>query len=84
MKPDEVIYVKKLQELLYQSIRELDYVQSVENCNSGLCATSLGKDLVEKGLKLLAIKDLSKETLYSDKEPRYMSERFDSYDRDDA
>ena len=57
-------YVMRLQEMLYQCIRELDYVQSVENCNTGLCATALGKELVEKGLVLLYLSDLSKEKLF--------------------
>lgn len=50
-------------ELLYQCVRELSYVKSVENCNSGLCATSLGADLVKRGMELLGVTDLSRETL---------------------
>ena len=51
------------EKLLYECIVELEYVQSVENCSSGLCASSAGKDLIERGMKLLGVKDLSAETL---------------------
>jgi hypothetical protein len=61
----DILYIMNLQELLYQCIRELDYVQCVENCDSGLCATSLGKNLVEKGMKLLVVSDLSREKMYA-------------------
>jgi hypothetical protein len=61
---EQIDYVKHLQELLYQCVRELDYVQSVENCHSGLCATSLGKHLVEEGMRTLFVTDLSKESLF--------------------
>lgn len=57
-------YTKKLEELLYQCVRELDYVQSVENCGSGLCATSLGSKLIEEGMNLLCVPDLSLEKLH--------------------
>ena len=50
---------QKLRRLLYTCIRELGFVQSVENCTSGLCATSLGAELVERGMALLGVKDLS-------------------------
>lgn len=50
-----------LRSLLYEAILELGYVQSVENCHSGLCATSLGNDIIERGMKLLRVKDLSAE-----------------------
>lgn len=52
-----------LREVLYRCVKELDYVQSVENCNSGLCATGEGKDCVEEGMKVLDVKDLSLERL---------------------
>lgn len=48
----------QLRLLLFECIRELSYVQCVENCNSGLCATSLGEDLVQRGIKLLGVRDL--------------------------
>lgn len=51
------------EELLYLCIRELSYVQSVENCTSGLCASAMGKDLIDEGMKFLGIKDLSGDTL---------------------
>jgi hypothetical protein len=50
-------------ELLYQCIRELEYVQSVENCSSGLCASAAGRELIEEGMKALGVADLSGETL---------------------
>jgi len=53
----------KAEALLYKAIKELDYVQSVENCTSGLCASAEGKELIERGMKLLGVKDLSAETL---------------------
>ena len=53
----------EIRKLLYECIRELDYVQSVENCGSGLCASAKGKDLIEQGMKLLGVTDLSAETI---------------------
>ncbi len=51
-------------QLLYLCIRELEYVQSsTEACASQLCASSLGADLVERGMTLLGVKDLSAEKL---------------------
>lgn len=47
--------------LLYECLVELEYVQSVENCTSGLCASAKGRDLIERGMKLLNVKDLSAE-----------------------
>lgn len=54
-------YVGDLESLLYACIVELEYVQSVENCRSGLCASTSGKNLVEQGMKLLQLNDLYKE-----------------------
>lgn len=51
----------RIKSLLYDAIVELAYVQDVENCHSGLCATSQGKHIVETGMKLLGVKDLSAE-----------------------
>ena len=62
--PNNLLPEEVVRELLYQCIRELNYVQSVENCNSGLCATSLGEALIKKGMEVLRVKDLSKEHLY--------------------
>lgn len=47
--------LERLEGLLWECARELEYVQCVENCNSGLCATSLGKDLVRRALELLKV-----------------------------
>jgi hypothetical protein len=54
-----------LEEALYQSIRELSFVQSVENCQSGLCATSFGEALIDAGMKLLGVKDLADHHLHA-------------------
>ena len=53
--------------MLYRAVRELEYVQSVENCNSGLCASAEGRDVVEAGMKLLGVADLSGDTLATTK-----------------
>ena len=55
-------YTQALETLLYETIVELEYVQSVENCSSGLCASARGKHLVEQGMSLLRIHDLAAET----------------------
>jgi hypothetical protein len=60
----ELLPDEQIKECLYQAIRELSYVQSVENCNSGLCATTLGEAIIEKGMELLRVKDLAREHLY--------------------
>lgn len=52
-----------LRELLFRSLVELSYVQAVENCNSGLCATPTGEEIIEQGIKLLGVKDLSEDAL---------------------
>lgn len=49
-----------LRALLYDCIMELEYVQCVESPGDhSLCATAMGKQLVERGMKLLGAKDLS-------------------------
>ena len=53
----------EIEKLLYECIVELEYIQCVENCNSGLCATSKGAALVDRGMQLLGVKDLSAETI---------------------
>ncbi len=53
---------QELESLLYDAIVELEYIQCVENCNSGLCATPAGEEIVNKGMKLLRVRDLSGET----------------------
>jgi hypothetical protein len=50
-------------ELLYQCLIELSYVQEIENCGSGLCASARGKELIEEGMKFLGVTDLSAESL---------------------
>lgn len=55
--------VSRLRYLLYEAIVELAYVQEVENCHSGLCATPKGKEIVNQGMKLLNVADLSREHL---------------------
>ena len=59
----------EIRELLYRCVKELDYVQSVENCHSGLCASAEGKELIEIGMKALGVKDLAAETLPAAVEP---------------
>ena len=56
-------YIERLESLLYECVLELSYVQSVENCNSGLCATAQGERLIELGMKTLGVADLSAESL---------------------
>lgn len=53
--------------LLYECIRELSYVQSVENCGSGLCASANGRDLIERGMIALQIRELVEDTLDAQK-----------------
>lgn len=60
--------METIEDLLYLAVRELAYVQEVENCNSGLCATSAGKDLVERGMKALGVTSLEEETLPAQKQ----------------
>lgn len=52
----------EIKSCLYDAIVELEYVQSVENCRSGLCASAAGKEIIERGMKLLGVEDLSAET----------------------
>lgn len=60
---EPIQYGLQLQELLYQCIRELDYVQCCAGADSNLSATSKGKELIQAGMELLNLKDLSAETL---------------------
>ena len=49
---------KDLEALLKRCVIELCYVHSVENCHSGLCKSSEGKDCIASAEKLLGfIKD---------------------------
>ena len=54
-------YRLQLETLLYEAVCELEGVQCVENCDSGLCATGKGKWLVEQGMATLGVDDLSAE-----------------------
>ena len=60
--------MSKTEELLYQCIQELCYVQSVENCTSGLCASAKGADLIELGIKELGVKWLGEDDLQSERD----------------
>jgi len=55
--------IANLRYLLYEAIVELEYVQCVENCPTGLCATAKGRAIVRRGMELLQVKDLSQEHL---------------------
>jgi hypothetical protein len=55
--------ISKLRYLLYEAIVELNYVQSIENCDSGLCASPKGEEIVNRGMELLGVRDLSTEHL---------------------
>ena len=55
-------YRLRLETLLYDAVCELEGVQCVENCDSGLCATGKGKHIVELGMMTLGVDDLSAET----------------------
>lgn len=59
----EELQIAQLRHLLYEAIVELEYVQCVENCSSGLCASSKGKEIINQGMKLLGVEDLSAEHL---------------------
>lgn len=52
-----------LREMLFRALVELSYVQNVENCEGGLCASAEGKSIIEEGMKLLGVKDLSEDAL---------------------
>jgi hypothetical protein len=51
------------EDLLYECIRELSYVHSVEDCTSELCKSAVGEELIERGMKLLNVRQLAEETL---------------------
>ena len=59
----EELMIAKLRYVLYEAIVELEYVQCVENCGSGLCASTKGREIVKRGMKLLGVEDLSHEHL---------------------
>lgn len=49
--------------LLYECLRELCYVQGNEECTSTMCASSNGKELIERGMIALGIRELAEDTL---------------------
>lgn len=55
------LMIAKLRYLLYEAIVELSYVQEAEDHSQ--CASAKGKYIVDEGMKLLEVKDLSKEYL---------------------
>jgi hypothetical protein len=50
------------EKLLYEAIVELEYVQNAP-CGKALCASSHGKDIISRAIKLLKIKDLGSDEL---------------------
>lgn len=61
---EEQLQIAKLRYLLYEAIVELEYVQTAfESCGSRLCASAKGKEIIESGMKLLEVDDLSLEHL---------------------
>jgi hypothetical protein len=54
----------KLRSLLYEAIVELSYIQDYEDgWPREMIATARGNEIVEQGMKLLGVKDLSAEHL---------------------
>ena len=51
------------EKLLYKAIVELSFVQENPDCGSLLCASSVGREIIEDGMKLLGVKNLSHEEL---------------------
>ena len=57
------------EKLLYEAIRELDYVQTMaalvglDEHQKPVIASSLGEDIVRRGMKLLKVKDLAQDHL---------------------
>lgn len=60
----ELLPDEEIKSCLCDALVELSYVQSVESCTSGLCASAAGKEIIERGMQLLRVKDLSADTLY--------------------
>jgi hypothetical protein len=61
--PTPADYVSKLESLLYDAVRELGYIQDYEDgWPPELIATAQGESIVEEGMKLLRVSDLSAET----------------------
>lgn len=55
----ELIEVAKLRYLLYAAIVELSYVQEAEDHSQ--CASAKGQEIINRGMKLLGVDDLSQE-----------------------
>jgi hypothetical protein len=53
--------IRDLRKLLYECVVELSYVQEAEVHSQ--CASAKGKYLVDFGMKVLGVKDLSAESL---------------------
>ena len=54
---------RAIEEILYDCIRELGYIQENEECQSTMCKSSHGAYLVQEGMKALDVKDLSQGSL---------------------
>lgn len=51
------------EKLLYEAIVELEYVHSNPLCTSNMCTSSVGQEIVERGMKLLGVADLGAQEL---------------------
>lgn len=49
------------EKLLYEAIRELGYVESCED--HSLCASGVGKEIIDRGMRLLGVKELYEDDL---------------------
>jgi hypothetical protein len=58
---DDKRELESLRKLLYRAIVELGYVQEMED--HSMCASAEGQAVVEDGMKLLGVADLSEEEL---------------------
>jgi len=59
--------IRELRCLLYEAIKELDYVQVCGHSDDPdaheLCASARGEEIIQEGMALLGVKDLAVETL---------------------
>ena len=53
--------IEELRRMLYLAVRELAYVDAAEDICQ--CQTALGREIVERGMAMLGVKDLSTDTL---------------------
>lgn len=51
------------EKLLYEAIVELSYIHCNPMCNSHMCTTPVGEEIVDRAMKLLQVPDLSSEKL---------------------